>query len=356
METEVMVLCGQRLPETEDDRVSGMIVGEGMALTPGDVQQMRRVPELVFINCCHLVRPDGDPAKQKSDRQPAHRLAANLAVEFIKIGVRAVIAAGWAVKDEAAQTFAETFYRQMTKGRRFGEAVRLAREQTWKAHRCSNTWGAYQCYGDPDFRLRRDNQIADAGEHTRYVSPAEALVDLGNRRADAECAHPERMARLQQDLRNIERALDEIAEQEGLHWCGRGDVAEALGLAQGELGRLDDNCPSFAAWCGELKRRAPEYQRSDPSAPAGAIAVEVGLLVHLKQGDLTENAKALFDNLRHGLRRGASQRQVASILDCVELLQVLAGEATHKRKHFRSQAESLKRLVDLLKEWRRGQV
>ncbi len=493
-------LCGQTLPERDEDLVSGMIVGAGMVLTPGDVKQMRRVPELVFINCCHLGRLDGDPNKRQSDRTQAHRLAANLAVEFIRMGVRAVVAAGWAVKDQAAQTFAETFYRHMTRGRRFGEAVRLAREQTWREHRYSNTWGAYQCYGDPDFRLKTEGQGDGGGENARYVSPAEALVDLGNLRAEAESAPPQRMARLLEDLRNIERALDDIADKEGLHWCGRGDVAEALGLAQGELGRFADAvamldraiaaddagfswnaieqrvryqarhakalcqtgddrstkegfdlfetalasfgkldrhpdskltvtryqshagihwrrvqvlpagqrekeleklvavfeqaekdlrhgasdpldpfsrllwlagklmltaysserllniCPNFAEWCAELKQRAPEYERSHPSAPAGAIAVEVELLEHLQQGDLTDNTKGLIDRLRRGLRRGASQRQVASILDYVELLQILAEEATNKSKRFRSQASALAAIVEVLRDWHSGKI
>jgi tetratricopeptide (TPR) repeat protein len=492
--------CGQLLPEKDEDLVSGMIIGEGMVLTPGDVEQMRRVPELVFINCCHLGRSDQDPWQQRSDSTQAHRLAANLAVQFIKMGVRAVIAAGWAVQDQAAQTFAETFYRHMSKGQRFGEAVRLARTQTWQEHRYHNTWGAYQCYGDPDFRLRSDAGGGEGGEGARYVSPAEALVDLGNLRADAECANPKRMARLQDNLRDIERALDAIADEQGLHWCDYGDVAEALGLAQGELGRfadavamldraiaaddagaswnaieqrvryqarhakalclsadkdereaglqlferalksydtldrhperkltvmryqsqasvhwrrvqvlpageradelkalvavleraardlkrgvgdpldpfsrllwlaaqlmltaygpiqLDDSCPTFAAWCSELKRRAPGYERAHPSAPAGAIAVEVQLLEHLEQGDLAGKAGALVQELRHGLRRGASQRQVASILDYVELLQVLAADATHKRKRFRSQAASLAAMVEVLRDWHSGKT
>mgnify|MGYP000585510121 CR=1 FL=1 len=37
-------------------------------------------------------------------------LAANLATEFIEMGCRAVIAAGWAVDDAAAEVFSATFY------------------------------------------------------------------------------------------------------------------------------------------------------------------------------------------------------------------------------------------------------
>jgi len=47
---------------------------------------------------------------------------------------------------------------------------------------------------------------------------------------------------------------------------------------------------------------------------------------------------------------------VASILDYVELLQVLAAQATHKRKRFRSQAASLEAIVGALRDWHSGET
>jgi hypothetical protein len=197
--------CGRPLEEREEELVSGMIIGKGMVLTPGDVKQMRRVPQLVFINCCHLGRVDAD---ESDEYRRLHRLAANLAVQFIEMGVGAVIAAGWAVNDLAALTFAESFYRDMINGRPFGEAVRLARERTWMEHPAYNTWGAYQCYGDPDFRLQRRDRRKGDGEPLVYVSPAEVVADLDNLRADAQTADPAAMMRLRDDLQLIEQALD----------------------------------------------------------------------------------------------------------------------------------------------------
>ena len=69
------------------------------------------------------------------------------------MGVRAVVAAGWAVDDAGAATFSTIFYDEMLKGHAFGEAVKLARCATFERHSGSNTWGAYQCYGDPEYRL-----------------------------------------------------------------------------------------------------------------------------------------------------------------------------------------------------------
>ena len=51
-------------------------------------------------------------------------LAASVAQQLINIGVRAVVAAGWAVDDQAGKDFGIQFYRQMLAEQgQFGEAV-----------------------------------------------------------------------------------------------------------------------------------------------------------------------------------------------------------------------------------------
>ena len=42
------------LGDGTDATVTGMVLGNGMYLTAGEVGQMRQVPELVVVNCCHL--------------------------------------------------------------------------------------------------------------------------------------------------------------------------------------------------------------------------------------------------------------------------------------------------------------
>ena len=63
----------------------------------------------------------------------ALRFASGIAGALIEIGVRCVIAAGWAVDDDAARVFAEEFYASLLRGNRFivavGEARRAAYEQ-----------------------------------------------------------------------------------------------------------------------------------------------------------------------------------------------------------------------------------
>ena len=129
---------------------SGVVIGDNEFFTTANVAAMRRVPEFVFLNCCHLGRlgPDTKPATAF----PA--LAASLAEGFMSAGVRAVIAAGWTVDDAAGLKFARTFYEQFLGGELFGEAVRRARLETLAQHPTTSTWGAFQCYGSPEYRLR----------------------------------------------------------------------------------------------------------------------------------------------------------------------------------------------------------
>jgi hypothetical protein len=66
-----------------------------------------------------------------------------------------VVAAGWAVDDDGAGVFAETFYGSLLRGNRFIDAVDDARKATYEHNQDSNTWAAYQCYGDPDWVFRQ---------------------------------------------------------------------------------------------------------------------------------------------------------------------------------------------------------
>lgn len=158
-------------PEKGKPRVSGLVLDNGVFFTAAEADQLRHVPELVFINCCHLGQTRGDATPDTA----FHKLAANLATQFIKMGARAVVAAGWAVDDAAATTFAKTFYRAMLQGELYGDAVIQARKTTFEMHGNTNTWGAYQCYGDPSFSFKAGGESRSS---ETLVSPAELSVWL----------------------------------------------------------------------------------------------------------------------------------------------------------------------------------
>lgn len=209
--------------------ITGVALGDGLFLTPAEIEQMRFVPDLVFINCCHLGTTKGEPPV---DSVKYHRLAANVAVQLIRMGVRAVIAAGWAVDDAAAKSFATRFYAELLRGRPFGEAVREARQEVHANHGHANTWGAYQCYGDPDF-LIDPSRPGDAPRSVApYVAAAELRVEVENLAQQVRTASGEQLEALKQ-------RLEQLLETMPSDWWRSSATCAAVALAYGELGLFE---------------------------------------------------------------------------------------------------------------------
>jgi len=125
---------------------AGVVLDNGLFLTAAEIAMLDPIPELVFLNCGYLGQIGG---------AAYNKTAASISRELIRKGVRAVVAAGWPVRDDAALCFAQAFYTELLAGQSFGRALKEARQKTWALFPESNTWGAYQAYGDPDFRLNR---------------------------------------------------------------------------------------------------------------------------------------------------------------------------------------------------------
>ena len=215
-------------PCVKPKTVSGMVLGKGLFLTPAEIEQMRYVPELVFLNCCYLGKIT---AHDHASPVPFHRLASNLGTQLIRMGVRAVIAAGWAVDDQAANVFANTFYTEMFRNRPFGDAVTLARQAIFAQFGNSNTWGAYQCYGDPDYTFKPDPNNVKT-DH-RMVAPAELVIELASVARQAKTTKGKGEERLRQQLDDL-KALTQP------EWMESADVCAAFGKAYGELGLFEE--------------------------------------------------------------------------------------------------------------------
>ncbi|MEM8509313.1 MAG: CHAT domain-containing protein [Bacteroidota bacterium] len=171
----IIHLAGHGIYNPDSPKESGMVIGNNQFLTVFQIEQLPIVPDLVFVNCCHLGFANSKDERFYKDR---YKLAANIGTELIKIGVRAVIASGWAVNDAAALEFAERFYEEMFDGNTFGNAVKEARNNVYEAYKdISNTWGAYQCYGDPFFTLKDHSR---GPYQPNYIVPEEVEVDLEN--------------------------------------------------------------------------------------------------------------------------------------------------------------------------------
>jgi CHAT domain/Lecithin:cholesterol acyltransferase len=209
---------------------SGVLLSDGLLITAAEIGSMEVVPDVVFLNCCHLGTVD-------VGRQ-GNKLAASIARELIDNGVRCVVVAGWAVDDKGAQLFGETFYQELLLRRRpFGEAVFKARHAVYNAKPSDITWGAFQAYGDPAWRAE-PRALGSAGDDAQtFASPEELLDELSRIRAELS----RRSALMtERDLRAQAAALEALLKkrcQPG--WLHTPGLQSAIGAAWFDLGQFD---------------------------------------------------------------------------------------------------------------------
>ncbi len=222
---QVMHIAGHGVVERDDDGKfvqAGLVAEDGKLITGTVISSMRRVPELVFINCCHLAQQQTGTAKVDDFRF----VASSLARETIGMGAKAVVAAGWAVSDDLALDFAKTFYNRMLKGATFGSAVKDARSAIYQTG--NNTWGAYQCYGNPDYRLINEREEKKASRRS-YLSPREAVLDLENLLSDAASADAA------EEVRKVKKNLSLCVSGLKSDWLQNGNLLTTIGRIYGEL-------------------------------------------------------------------------------------------------------------------------
>ncbi len=288
--------CGQ--PVESKMFVTGMVIGEDILLTPADIEQMRHVPELVFINCCYLGKTE-----QAKTLYPS--LAANLSTQFVRMGVRAVIAAGWEVHDSAAQFFAAVFYASMLAGEEFGEAVKAARKQTYDQYPGINTWGAYQCYGDPHFKLV-DHAPSRSRSFQKPITAGDFMARMHNIAGIAGTA-------TDSDINRLKDEVDFLVKQAILaKWIKRGDVCAAAARAYGELDRFDESI--------EWYKTALEKEDS---------GVTVRNLEQLANLDIRQ---ALKEAMKHPdrARLRTATRKIRSAIKTLKNVKALAGETSER--------------------------
>jgi hypothetical protein len=219
-------------PGETPDPSRGVVLSQGTFLSPRELRSMRAVPELVFVNCCYLAALSPDqllhtPEVAFYDRA---RFASSVAEELIDMGVRCVVAAGWAVRDKEGREFATAFYGALLRGDRFIDAVTAARKATVDSG--NNTWAAYQCYGDPDWRFRSEDADAQLPDKPRVdelggIASPEGLV-LALKTLAVESKYQKAEPALQ-------RARIRRLEEQARLWSHRaadlGSVAEAFAEA-----------------------------------------------------------------------------------------------------------------------------
>jgi hypothetical protein len=313
--------------------VSGLVLDDGMFFTAAEADQLRHVPELVFINCCHLGQTSGD----SSTNVPFHKLAANLATQFIKMGARAVIAAGWAVDDAAAKTFAGAFYRRMLSGELFGDAVLQARRETYFGHGETNTWGAYQCYGDPSFSL-----VAGGGQSRDdvFVSDSELSIWLQGV-----------VARARQQDGAGDRLVAALAARESqtpAAWWRSAEVCSVAAQAFAELGQFERAIHYYERVLKAERASAPIFALEQL---ANCKTRWAGRLLAADRSTSTK-ASALLDDaeriLRHLLDLGPTSERWALLGGLMKRRAIAgAGDAKVRRRALEQMSEAYRSAYDL---------
>jgi hypothetical protein len=213
------------LPDNDDPH--GVVLSDGLYLGPREIQTMRVVPELVFVNCCHLAATGADQVFNSYNRT---KFAASVAEQLIKNGVRCVVAAGWAVGDRASQAFAEKFYDALLNRQRFIEAIAQAREAVWANYgKQDKTWAAYQCYGDPDWVLKSGDEdpqtvsTTDFNKESNIVSANSLILKLESLKNKASSQGDENQS--------IHEQLQILESKFANRWGFQGEVARAFAIA-----------------------------------------------------------------------------------------------------------------------------
>jgi pimeloyl-ACP methyl ester carboxylesterase len=217
---DVLHFAGHCFYNSQQPDASGWIFSNGETISAHELSRIDRIPRFVFSNACESgVTPDR--SELRSDA-----LAPSFAESFFARGVANFICTAWPVDDSAARRFARTLYlnllglREDEDGavRAGGEPqpmhVAMQRARVALAERASGarTWGAYQHYGNPNFRFfavpgdRRDNDDADtfAESHRTRRAPSTSQSRGSNGAATAEDQPPARTARASRSRRTNE--------------------------------------------------------------------------------------------------------------------------------------------------------
>ena len=153
---------------------SGWIFSDDELIATNELSRIDRIPKFVFSNACESGVTVEDAAHATTD------LAPSFAGAFFARGVSNFVCTAWPVNDTAALEFAATLYRHLLGltgdadevptgvAHPMHVAMRAARRSIALEDYGIRTWGAYQHYGDPHFRLfdRLDGGSAapDAGD------------------------------------------------------------------------------------------------------------------------------------------------------------------------------------------------
>ncbi|HXA50995.1 MAG TPA: CHAT domain-containing protein [Candidatus Acidoferrum sp.] len=151
---DVVHYAGHAFFNEQDRARSGLLLSGEEVLSGADLSGASNLPFLVFFNACQAGRVRGatpDPAAPKPTDIASRSYG--VAEAMMRGGIANYLSTYWPVRDDAAETFATTFYQGVLNGAAVGAALLTARKAVndLKVH----DWADYILYGSYDFILKR---------------------------------------------------------------------------------------------------------------------------------------------------------------------------------------------------------
>jgi hypothetical protein len=157
---DVLHYAGHCIYDEADPASSGWVFTAGERISINEMRRIDRIPKFIFSNACQSgITPDRSEARDD-------RLAPSFAEGFFERGVSNFVCCSWPIGDLAARRFALKLYGGLFGLDVSGEAKKYEPVDRKPMHvamqnaRLSiaatiggRTWGAYQHYGNPYFRL-----------------------------------------------------------------------------------------------------------------------------------------------------------------------------------------------------------
>jgi hypothetical protein len=137
-----------RFDESRPDR-SGLLLSGNRLFTADKVERLLAGQPLVFLNACESSMTANEP---EAPSYLGHQ-SEGLASAFLYGGAMACVGSRWPVFDKSAGELAVTFYKHLLQGNMVGEALRLARAESYATRGDEVTWATYTLYGDPGFHI-----------------------------------------------------------------------------------------------------------------------------------------------------------------------------------------------------------
>lgn len=158
---DVLHVASHCLYDPTDPAGSGWLFTGGSRIRAYELSRIDRVPAFVFSNACESGLTPEEPDRRTPD------LAPSFAEAFFARGVTNFVCTAWPVVEGAARIFARTLYAGLLGLHLGGDSWRVdratplpmylamqrARLAAANSPNGEQTWGAYQHYGDPYFRM-----------------------------------------------------------------------------------------------------------------------------------------------------------------------------------------------------------